>query len=103
MQQYVAEEYTPGSDVCETDDILDFIRRDATTISHPTGTARMGHNHHAVVDDALCVHGINGLRIADRSVMPTIVSGNTNAAAIMIAEKAADLILAAAGHDTAPA
>ena len=70
------------------------VRRDAKTIYHPVGTARMGSGPDAVVDPAtLRVHGVGRLRVCDASVMPTIVGGNTNAPTIMIAERCADLIL----------
>ena len=72
--------------------LLAHIRRSASTTYHPVGTCRMGSDPMAVVDDQLRVHGVPGLRIADASIMPLLVSGNTNAAAIMIGEKAADLI-----------
>jgi len=74
--------------------IVEFIRRAATTIWHPVGTCKMGSDPMTVVDYALKIHGIANLRVADASIMPTVVSGNTNAPCIMIGEKAADLILA---------
>jgi choline dehydrogenase len=70
----------------------DFVRANATTVWHPVGTCRMGRDRMAVVDPQLRVHGIDRLRVADASIMPTIPSGNTNAPAIMIGEHAADLI-----------
>ena len=75
------------------EDILEWVRNTATTIYHPAGTCKMGSDDQAVVDARLRVRGIEGLRVADCSIMPEIVSGNTNAPAIMIGEKASDLIL----------
>ncbi|WP_440997866.1 GMC family oxidoreductase [Arhodomonas sp. SL1] len=100
LRPYIAAEYSPGPDAQSDDALLEFVRRDATTIFHPAGTCRMGNDGVAVVDPRLRVHGIEGLRVADCSVMPKLISGNTNAAAIMIGEKAADMILADAlrGH-----
>jgi choline dehydrogenase len=72
--------------------IIAHIKKSVETIYHPVGTCKMGADELAVVNDRLQVHGIKNLRIADASIMPTIVSGNTNAACIMIGEKAADLI-----------
>ena len=83
-------------------DWLDYIRKNAGTTFHPTSTCMMGGPEHAVVDAELRVHGIEGLRVIDASIMPTVVSGNTNAATIMIAEKGADMILAAARAGAAP-
>ncbi|WP_171092667.1 MULTISPECIES: GMC family oxidoreductase [unclassified Ruegeria] len=86
-----------GTDSAQTDaDWEKHIRARADTIYHPVGTCKMGHDPMAVVDPELRVHGIEGLRVVDASVMPTLVSGNTNAPTIMIAEKAADMIKAAA-------
>ncbi|ACL58660.1 GMC family oxidoreductase [Methylobacterium nodulans] len=94
MDPYRARELNPGPD-CRTDaDWLDFARRDGQTIYHICGTCRMGRDALAVTDPALRVRGLRGLRVADASVMPDIVSGNTQAAVFMIAEKAADLIRA---------
>jgi choline dehydrogenase len=101
LREYVASEYSPGPEVNDFDELLDFVRRDGTTIFHPTGTARMGRGEDAVVDARLCVHGVAGLRVADCSIMPDIVSGNTNAAAVMIGEKASDLILEDAARASA--
>ena len=91
----IIEEYAPGQAVGEDDDaaILDWARNTATTIYHPTGTCKMGSDDRAVVDARLRVHGVDGLRVADASIMPVIVSGNTNAPAIMIGERASDFIL----------
>jgi choline dehydrogenase len=90
---YVASEYKPGSGVQTEDEMLGYIRSAATTGFHPCGTCRMGSDNRAAVDPQLRVRGVQGLRVIDASVMPTVVSGNTNAATIMIAEKGADLVL----------
>ena len=90
----IASEYAPGGQSASDDELLDAARRTGQTIYHPVGTAKMGSDPMAVVDDRLRVIGIQGLRVVDASVMPTITTGNTNAAAIMIAEKASDLIIA---------
>ena len=73
-------------------EMIEFIRTTVTTYFHPTSTCKMGSDGKAVVDHRLRVHGIEGLRIADASIMPEIVSGNTNAPTIMIGEKASDMI-----------
>ncbi|CFX33139.1 Alcohol dehydrogenase [acceptor] [Candidatus Filomicrobium marinum] len=88
----IASRFRPGPDVASDEDILEWARNTATTIYHPTGTCRMGPDDRAVVDPRLRVRGVRGLRIADCSIMPRIVSGNTNAPAIMIGEKASDMI-----------
>ena len=95
LSPYVAGEYLPGPAATTDDDLLAFARNKGATIFHPAGTCRMGPagDAMAVVDPELRVHGLDRLRVVDCSVMPTIVSGNTNAPVIMIAEKAADLIL----------
>ena len=77
------------------EEILEKARELGATIFHPACTCRMGQDEMSVVDDQLRVHGVEGLRVADASVMPALISGNTNAPAIMIGEKAADLIKAA--------
>ena len=91
----ISQEYRPHADLDmgDYDATLDWARNNTASIYHPTGTCKMGKGKDAVVDDQLRVHGIQGLRVADCSIMPEIVSGNTNAPAIMIGEKASDLIL----------
>jgi choline dehydrogenase len=91
MQKYITSEALPGPGKSDAE-LTDYIRRHASTIWHPVGTCKMGHDRMAVVDPQLRVHGIDGLRVADGSIMPMIVSANPNAAIIMIGEKAADLI-----------
>ncbi len=93
MDQFRGIEFKPGPDVRSDDEIIEWIGKTAETAYHPIGTCRMGDDENAVVNDQLQVHGIEGLRVADGSIMPTLVSGNTNAACIMIGEKAADMIL----------
>ncbi|HWD28684.1 MAG TPA: choline dehydrogenase [Rhizomicrobium sp.] len=90
---YRGPELWPGAHVRTDDQIDAWIRKTAETIYHPVGSAKMGKDSESVVDAELKVYGIEGLRVVDASVMPTLVSGNTNAPTIMIAEKAADMIL----------
>ena len=85
-------ELSPGVKVRSDADVESFVRRTAATTWHPAGTCKMGNDETAVVDSCLRVRGIDGLRVVDASIMPRIISGNTNAPTIMIAEKAADLI-----------
>jgi choline dehydrogenase len=89
-------EVAPGTRLQTDDEILDWVKGAAETTYHPVGTCKMGSDVMAVVDDQLRVHGIEGLRVADASVMPTLMSGNTNAPSIMIGEKCADMVLKAA-------
>jgi choline dehydrogenase len=87
------DEIFPGNHVQSDEEIREFIRQKADNIYHPVGTCKMGHDDMAVVDDTLKVHGMEGLRVVDSSIMPTLVGGNTTAPTIMIAEKASDMIL----------
>ncbi len=93
MAKYVVAEREPGDACVSDEDLLQYAREKGNTIFHPTSTCRMGSDPRAVVDARLRVHGIQGLRVADCSVMPSVVSGNTNAPAIMIGEKCAEMIL----------
>ena len=92
MQHWIEAEHLPGADVQGDDGLLEHARRYGGSIFHPSGTCKMGRDRMAVVDEQLRVIGLDGLRVADAAIMPTVVSGNTNAACIMIGEKAADLI-----------
>ena len=93
MARHIAEEIAPGAACDRDDELLDFIRSRGGTVYHPVSTCRMGQDATAVTDERLRVRDFFGLRVIDASVMPTIVSGNTNAAAIMIGEKGADMVL----------
>jgi choline dehydrogenase len=100
IRPYIASEHLPGAQVQTDDEWLGYFRDTASTIYHPTCTAKMGTGPDAVVDSQLRVRGLAGLRVVDASVMPAVVSGNTNAAVIAIAEKAADLIHSNLGGNT---
>ena len=95
MSKYVVREVLPGKKTQSDDELLDMARNISQTIYHPTSTCKMGPNTDAmaVVDERLRVHGLKGARVADASIMPIIVSGNTNAPTIMIGEKASDMIM----------
>jgi choline dehydrogenase len=92
MRPFVKREVKPGPELSSDADLLEFCRNHGATIFHPVGTCRMGVDALAVVDPRLRVNGVTGLRVVDCSVMPTLVSGNTHAAAVMLAEKAADMV-----------
>jgi choline dehydrogenase-like flavoprotein len=91
--KYRAEESSPGSAAASDAELAAYVRAEAYTVHHPVGTCRMGNDAAAVVDPRLQVVGLDALRIADASVFPSLIGGNTNAAIVMIAEKACDLIL----------
>jgi choline dehydrogenase len=111
LASVVGNEVLPGADVDGDEGLEEDIRRRMELLYHPVGTCRMGTGEDAVVDPELRVRGVENLRVVDASIMPRIVSGNTNAPVIAIAEKGADLILgkaplgaaAAAGADSGPA
>ena len=93
FKKYEPEEYRPGLHVQDDEELVKAGSDYTQTIFHPVGTCKMGKGENAVVDDKLRVHGIKNLRVVDASIMPNITSGNTNAPTIMIAEKAADMII----------
>ncbi len=96
LAPYFVAEMLPGRDVQSDDELLHYLRQTGSTVFHATCTCKMGQDMMAVVDDRLRVHGVEGLRVIDASVMPTVTSTNTNAPTIMIAEKGAAMIQAAA-------
>ena len=96
LKDIVGEEIAPGATLQSDDELLDWVRKFAETTYHPVGTCKMGSDAMAVVDSELRVHGLQALRVADASIMPTLTSGNTNAPAIMIGEKCSDMLLASA-------
>jgi choline dehydrogenase len=100
LGDYILDEIRPGADVQSDSELDDHIRKQARIVQHPVGTCSMGTGPEAVVDPQLRVRGVEGLRVIDASIMPEIVSGNTNAAAIMIGERGADLVL---GRNLPPA
>jgi choline dehydrogenase len=93
LDRYRGEEFKPGRHSQSDEEILAYIRAEAESVYHPVGTCKMGKDKMSVVNDRLQVKGIKSLRIADASIMPTIISGNTNATSIVIGEKCADMIL----------
>jgi choline dehydrogenase len=93
LRPYIAEEVVPGPKVVHDKDLIEDLRNRGVSNLHPVGTCRMGTGSDAVVDPRLRVHGIRGLRIADASIMPQVVGGNTNAPSIMIGEKCAAMVL----------
>ncbi|MEH2178659.1 GMC family oxidoreductase [Nostoc sp.] len=97
FDEFRGEEVGPGAEVTSDEALIDYIRSVCITGYHPVGTCKMGTDPMAVVDPELRVHGVEGLRIVDASIMPTLITGNTNAPTIMIGEKAADLIKAEGG------
>jgi choline dehydrogenase len=101
MRDVIAEEMAPGSNAQSDEAILDDIRNTGQVTQHMVGTCKMGNDPMAVVDERLRVHGITGLRVADASVMPTIISGNTSVPCMMIGEKCADMVLADTERRTA--
>jgi choline dehydrogenase len=93
IKNYILEEFSPGSDITSDKSIENFLSDKGGISYHPVGTCKMGDDKDAVVDFNLKVMGVQNLRVVDASIMPSITSGNTNAPVMMIAEKAADIIL----------
>ncbi|MGQ4646246.1 GMC oxidoreductase [Lyngbya aestuarii] len=97
FDEFRGREVAPGADVTSDEALVAYIRETCGTVFHPVGTCKMGTDPMAVVDAELRVYGVQGLRVVDASIMPTLITGHTNAPTIMIGEKAADLIKAAGG------
>ena len=93
FKKYQPEEYRPGVHITDDEELVKAGSNFTQTIFHPVGTCKMGKDENSVVDERLKVHGLRNIRIVDASIMPNITSGNTNAPTIMIAEKAADMII----------
>ena len=103
LASMIKSEMDPGPATQSDEEFLKFLRAKAMSVYHPVGTCRMGRDENAVVDDQLRVHGVVGLRVVDASIMPTLISGNTNAPSIMIGEMGAELVLRAAALRNAKA